>query len=170
MEVTHSSPGKEGLLSLLAALPSLTAGSSRSLHNVTYVTYVPPDCPIPPGAGEAPRTAPPRPAAALTGGGKSCGVPLGIFPSGFWEGETSAQALCLRACACAKRREGEAPAAIARLPPRAWLPHAGAGQRRGPAASAPLSHSAAPRLLSQRSLCLSCPFFPVIPLRLTGVS
>lgn len=131
MEVTHSSPGKEGLLSLLAALPSLTAGSSRSLHNVTYVTYVPPDCPIPPGAGEAPRTAPPRPAAALTAGGKSCGVPLGIFPSGFWEGETSAQALCLRACACAKRREGEAPAAIARLPPRAWLPHAGAGQRRG---------------------------------------
>lgn len=50
--------GKEGFLPPIAALPWLRVGGSRSLHNVTYVTYVPPDCPMLPGAGEAPRRTP----------------------------------------------------------------------------------------------------------------
>lgn len=169
MEVTHSSPGKEGLLSLLAALPSLTAGSSRSLHNVTYVTYVPPDCPIPPGAGEAPRTAPPRPAAALTGG-EILPSPAWDFPIGLLgRGDLGPDAV--PPCVCLCQAQGGGGAGSHRPPPSPRLaPARRAGQRRGAAASAPLSHSAVHRLLSQRSLCLSCPFSPVIPLRLTGVS
>lgn len=121
--MSDSSAGKERLPSPIAALPSLRVGSSRSLHNVTYVTYVPPDCPSLPRAGEAPQ---PRPRLLLPRGGKSrLGSPLGIFPSGFGEWEPQPQALCIPA----KRWEGEMLAAIAHLPPHAWLPEPGtAGQ------------------------------------------
>lgn len=145
MEVTHSSPGKEGLLSLLAALPSLTAGSSRSLHNVTYVTYVPPDCPIPPGAGEAPRTAPPRPAAALTGGENPAESRLGFSHRAFGKGRPRP-----RRCASV------------RVP----VPSAGRRRRRQPSpASLPAPGSRTPGLGSAGELLLLLPFLTAL---LTG--
>lgn len=115
----------------LCCLSPLTAGSSRSLHNVTYVTYVtnvPPDCPIPPGPGGAPRSAPPLLPAALTGRK----IPLGISPWGFWEGSPGPR-LCPRAGA--ERREREV---LAASPPPSPRLAPGAGHCWGAAGSAPL--------------------------------
>lgn len=142
--------GKEALPSLLAALPRLPVGSSRSLHNVTYVTHAPPDCPLLPGAGEA---------LLLSRGGKSCGsrlgfscgVPFGIFPSGCW-----GWSLGTRLCGSVLPSAGMGMLA-ASPGSRALL---------GAAGSAPLLHN--DLHLPHLAPCLSCPFFPVVPLRLMG--